>query len=82
MPPKTRTWYDWPRWRMPRTSLEWARRGAVVDAAAMWTDEEENYLVTSLLRAVGGDEAAGAAYLALTGIDEVRQWEQSEGPPE
>jgi hypothetical protein len=25
----------------------------------MWADENEDYLVTALLRAVGGDEAAG-----------------------
>ena len=33
----------------------------------MWTDAHEDYLVMSLLRAVAGDEVAGAAYLALTG---------------
>lgn len=50
----------------------------------MWTDADEDYLVTSLLGAVGGDEVAGAAYLALTGIGErspSEGCEQSEGLP-
>jgi hypothetical protein len=29
MPPKTRTWYDWPRWRMPRRSFARGRRELV-----------------------------------------------------
>jgi len=32
MPPKTRTWYDWPRWRIPRRSFARGRR-RVVDTA-------------------------------------------------
>jgi hypothetical protein len=53
-----------------RPDLDHTTLIAVVDAAAMWTDENEDYLVTSLLRAVASDEAAGAAYMALTGIAE------------
>lgn len=67
-----------------RPDLDHTALIAVVDAAAMWTDADEDYLVTSLLRAVGGDEVAGAAYLALTGIAERRPPagpEQSEGLP-
>jgi hypothetical protein len=67
-----------------RPDLDHTTLIAVVDAAAMWTDADEDYLVTSLLGAVGGDEAAGAAYLALTGIAERRPStasEQSEGLP-
>ena len=52
-----------------RPDLDHGQLIAVVDVAAMWTDEDEDYLVTDLLRAIGGDEVAGAAYLALTGID-------------
>lgn len=68
-----------------RPDLDHGTLIAVVDAAAMWADEDEDYLVTALLRAVGGDEVAGAAYLALTRIDQrhpVERPEQSEGLPE
>jgi len=41
---------------------------AAVEAAATWTEASEDYLVTSLLGAVGGEEAADAAYVALTGV--------------
>jgi hypothetical protein len=61
-----------------RPDLDHSTLVAVVDAAAMWTDENEDYLVTALLSAVGGDEAAGAAYLALTGIDQTRPTEPRE----
>jgi hypothetical protein len=67
-----------------RPDLDHTTLIAVVDAAAMWTDADEDYLVMSLLIAVGGDEAAGAAYLVLTGIDQRRPpagSEQSEGLP-
>ena len=52
-----------------RPDLDHSQLIAVVDAAAMWTDEDQDYLVTALLGAVGGEEVAGAAYMALTGID-------------
>jgi hypothetical protein len=67
-----------------RPDLDHTALIAVVDAAGMWMDAEEDYLVMSLLRAVGGDEVAGAAYLALTGIAERRPPagpEQSEDLP-
>jgi len=50
-----------------RPDLDHTALIAVVDAAAMWTDADEDYLVMSLLSAVGGEEAARPAYVALTG---------------
>ncbi|MFL5910244.1 MAG: hypothetical protein ACJ768_06720 [Gaiellaceae bacterium] len=64
-----------------RKDLDHSMLIAAVDAAAMWADADEDDLVIALLRTVGGDDAGLAAYLALTGIDEPRPREQSEGPP-
>lgn len=55
-----------------RRDLDHTALTAVVDAAAMWTDAGEDYLVMSLLTAVIGDDVAGMAYWALTGVGELR----------